>query len=249
MGILNKDTFICIDCESTGLDIENDRIIEVAAANFKIDNILDSYETLINPMVPIPSKSTEIHNITDCMVQTKPTIDEILPKILKFIGNKIIVGHGITFDIQILEQAAKRHNIPCTISNNVFIDTLRLARLYGHSPTNSLEMLRQHFNIELEGAHRAMADVIVNDQVFKQLTKQFKTTEQILERLLKPIALKKMPLGKHKGRPFKEVPIQYLLWARHQNFDLDLLFSINTEIKKRQKGSNFSQSTNPFSGL
>jgi DNA polymerase III subunit epsilon len=247
--LLLKDTFICVDCETTGLDVEKDSIIEVAVSRFKIDNVLESYETLINPLVPIPKESTDIHHITDDMVQDKPTVEMILPDVLKFIGRTPIVGHGVGFDIKIIAEAAKRHNIPCTITNNTVIDTLRLARLYGHSPTNSLEMLRQHFNIGMEGAHRAMADVTVNIQVFKQLSKQFKTTEQMLQRLSRPIAMKNMPLGKHKGRPFKEVPLNYLLWARHQGFDGDLLFSINQEVKKRQKGSHFSQSSNPFSNL
>ena len=66
-----------------------------------------------------------------------------------------------------------------------------------------LEKLREHFNIEPEGAHRAMSDVIVNISVFKYLSQSFKTTEQLLERLKKPILLKTMPLGKYKGRPFQ----------------------------------------------
>ena len=53
------------------------------------------------------------------------------------------------------------------IEKQPFIDTLRMARLYGESPINSLERLRQHFNIAAEGAHRAMSDVIVNIEVFK----------------------------------------------------------------------------------
>jgi DNA polymerase-3 subunit epsilon len=55
-----------------------------------------------------------------------------------------------------------------------------------------------------------------------------------------------MPLGKHKGRLFKELPHEYLQWAAHQNFDQDLLFSIRTELKKRKKGGLFIQAANPF---
>ena len=117
------------------------------------------------------------------------------------------------------------------------------------SPINSLEKLRQHFNIAEEGAHRAMNDVIVNVEVFKYLAKQYKTTEQIMNRLKSPILLKAMPLGKHKGRPFGEVPIEYLRWAAHQNFDQDLLFSLTVELKKRKQGNNFRQASSPFANL
>jgi DNA polymerase-3 subunit epsilon len=124
-----------------------------------------------------------------------------------------------------------------------------MARLYGESPVNSLEKLREHFNIAAEGAHRAMNDVVVNIEVFKFLSSKFKTTEQLVERLKKPILLKKMPLGKHKGRPFGEIPIEYLLWAANKDFDQDLLFSIKSELKKRKTGNQFRQASNPFSSL
>ena len=169
--------------------------------------------------------------------------------LFKFIGRHILVGHGIPFDISFLAQEAKRHDIPCFLGNQQFLDTLRLARLYGESPTNSLEKLREHFNIAAEGAHRAMNDVMVNIEVFKFLTQNYKTTEQLIERLKKPIPLKAMPLGKHKGRPFHEIPVEYLQWAANKDFDQDLLFSIRSELKKRKKGNQFGQAANPFSTL
>jgi len=249
MGLLKNETFICLDCETTGLEPEKDRIIEVAAVVFRENEILESYETLIDPETPIGEESVAIHHITSEMVQGKPKIAEVLPKILNMIGKHIIVGHGIPFDIAFLLQAAKTHCIPTTIGSGEFFDTLRLARLYGQSPINSLEKLREHFNIPAEGAHRAMNDVIVNIEVFKYLTKNYKTTEQIIERLKKPILLKTMPLGKHKGRPFSEVPQEYLQWASNKDFDQDLLFSVRSELKKRKGSSLFNQSSSPFSSL
>jgi len=250
MGLLKNDTFICLDCETTGLDAETNQIIEVAAVLFQGDVILKSYETLIDPETLIPPESIEIHHITDEMVKGKPKIQEVLPDLLAFIGKHIIVGHGIPFDIAFVGNQAKKHSIPSTIASQTFLDTLRLARLYGESPVNSLEMLRVHFNIPAEGAHRAMNDVLVNVKVFNFLTQNFKTTEQILERLKKPILLKTMPLGKHKGRPFSDIPVEYLQWAANKDFDQDLMFSIRTELKKRKGGASlFKHSANPFSEL
>lgn len=249
MGLINKEIFVCLDCETTGLEPDKDHIIEIAAVRFTFEETLDSIETLINPGVPIPAESSAIHHISDQMVQGKPSIQDVLPNFLRFIGKSIIVGHGITNDIAFLVHAAKRHQIPCQLPAHRYIDTLRLARLYGESPTNSLERLRQHFNIAEEGAHRAMSDVVVNIEVFQQLSRRFKTTEEMLDRLKHPILLKAMPLGKHKGRPFSEIPIEYLLWASHQKFDQDLLFSLKTELNKRKKGSQFIHASNPFSNL
>jgi DNA polymerase-3 subunit epsilon len=249
MGDLSKETFICLDCETTGLDPKIDRIIEVAVVKFTLSEIVESIESLIDPQCPIPESSIAIHHITQTMVEGRPKIQDFLPKIHHLLGNYIVIGHGIFLDLLFLEEAAKRHQIPLPFSSKTTIDTVRLARLYGESPTNSLEKLRQHFNIALEGAHRAMNDVIVNIQVFKYLVQNFKTTEQVLERLKKPILLKTMPLGKYKGRPFHELSLEYLRWAAHADFDQDLLFSLRTELQKRKKGSSFLEATNPFSNL
>lgn len=249
MGFLNSDTFICLDCETTGLDAAADRIIEVAVVKFTFQETLESFETLIDPETPISDVSMAIHHITPEMVQGKPKIKDVLPNICHLINSHMIIGHGIQTDLAFLAQSAKRARLSPFFDSCPFIDTVRLARLYGESPTNSLERLRQHFNIEAEGAHRAMNDVLVNIQVFKYLTSNFKTTEQLLERLKKPILLRAMPLGKYKGRPFSEIPLEYLKWSVRADFDQDLLFSIRTELQKRNKGDRFAQATNPFSQL
>ncbi|MEI8365115.1 MAG: DUF3820 family protein [Parachlamydiaceae bacterium] len=249
MTQLQKQQFVCIDCETTGLDPKQDRIIEVAVVRFNLDEVFASCEFLIDPECPIPEVSMAIHHITQEMVTGKPVITAVLPGILEMIGKHIIVGHGVAFDMELLASAADRAGIPCTLRNNALVDTLRMARLYGDSPTNSLEQLRRHFNIEAEGAHRAMSDVIVNIEVFRYLAKKYKSIDQLFDVLSKPVLMKTMPLGKHKGRPMKEVPVEYLQWAAHKDFDQDLLFSIRTELKKRKKGNLFSQAANPFGDL
>lgn len=246
---MQKAQFVCIDCETTGLDPQQDRIIEVAVVKFSFAENFNSLESLIDPEGEISETSIAIHHITPEMVKGKPTIKAVLPELLQLIGKNTIVGHGVLFDIEMIANAADRAGIPCTLRQNLYLDTLRMARLYGDSPTNSLEQLRKHFNIEEEGAHRAMSDVIVNIDVFRYLSKSYRSVNQIFEALAKPIMLKNMPLGKHKGRPLKEVPIEYLLWAARKDFDQDLLYSLRSEIKRRKSGSGFGQSSNPFSNL
>lgn len=246
---LEYEKFVCVDCETTGLDPEKDRIVEVAVITFTFGKVIEEYETLVDPKCEIPESSIEIHHISKEMVEGQPAISEVLPRVLKMIGRHIIIGHGVQFDIDILAAEAKRHNIPCTITNNKVIDTLRLARLYGDSPSNALERLGIHFNVDSEGHHRAMNDVRVNIEVFKHLSKKFKNIAAIFKVLSKPILLKTMPLGKHKGRLFRDIPVQYLRWAANKDFDQDLLFSIRSEIKKRKQGNLFEQSSNPFADL
>jgi DNA polymerase III subunit epsilon len=249
MSQLHQENFVCIDCETTGLDPKQDRIIEIAIAHFNFDQVFYQFESLVDPQCEIPEASITIHHITPEMVRGKPVITTVLPEILQAIGKKIVVGHGIGFDIEVLAQAAERAGIPHTLRQNRFLDTLRMARLYGDSPKNSLEYLRQHFNIQPEGAHRAMSDVIVNIEVFKYLAKRYRTTQQLFDILEKPIMMKTMPLGPHKGRAFRDVPLPYLHWAASKDFDQDLLFSLRSEIKRRKKGNLFTQSANPFNEL
>jgi DNA polymerase-3 subunit epsilon len=246
---LFKEEFVCIDCETTGLDPKQDQIIEVAAVQFTMEASFDEFESLVNPNCIIPETSISIHHITNEMVVGKPVIKAVLPQLLQLIGRRIVVGHGVGFDVDVIATAAERDDVPCTLRENLILDTLRMARLYGESPTNSLDQLRRHFNIQPEGAHRAMSDVLVNIAVFKYLAKCYKSLDHIFEALSKPIQMKNMPLGKHKGRPMKELPLDYLLWAARKDFDQDLLYSLRSEIKRRKKGNLFSQSSNPFCNL
>jgi DNA polymerase-3 subunit epsilon len=244
-----QEKFICIDVESTGLDLEKDRICEVGAIQFSLEEEFDSFESLIDPEIVIPQEVIEIHHITNEMCKDKPKIIEVLPRINDMCKNHVIVGHGIEYDISMLKNAFKRANIPHVLDKCMVIDTLRLARLYGESPSNSLEVLRRHFNVDEEGAHRAMNDVRVNIQVFKKLIRKFKSTKEIIERLRSPILLKNMPLGKYKGRSFSEIPINYLVWASKQDYDMDLMFSIKEALKKGKNRGSFLRANSPFSSL
>ena len=149
---------LIIDLESTGVDPMQDRIVQLGVSVLHPDGTVNprGWQRLINPTIPIPAAATAVHHITDEMVRGKPKVAEIIPSLLKFIGKDIIIGHGIALDLAFIATAAKRHQIPCTLLSHPTIDTLRMARLYGESPVNSLAMLRHHFNIPDEGAHRAM---------------------------------------------------------------------------------------------
>ncbi len=248
-GLMKKQTFVCLDCETTGLDPKKDRLIGMAAVRFTFEEQLSSYETLVDPGCAISEDSIKIHHITDNMVAGKPKFGEVLEQLIEVVGEHTIVGHGIQFDIDFIHNEATRAGIPCSILNNPSLDTLRMARLYGDSPTNSLQALAEHFNIFSEIKHRALDDVLMNIEVFKKLSTKFKSIESLFDRLSRPIAMKRMPLGKHKGRSFKEVPLNYLRWMAQADFDDDLLFSVRCELKSRKSGNQFSQASNPFSEL
>ncbi len=249
MTRLSETTFVCLDTEFTGLDLKNDRILEVAAVRFTFDGEIERFESLINPEHPISKEAEEVHHISQKMIADKPVMKEVLPQFLEFVGTDIIVGHAINSDMQMIEKEAKLCKIRFPQKTQECFDTLRLARAYGDSPNNSLSSLAKHFNVKVDGAHRAMNDVIVNIEVFKHLIRRFKTLGHIRKLLANPIQMKYMPLGKYKGRLFADIPLPYLQWSANMDFDQDLLFSIRLELKKRKQGKRFSQANNPFSNL
>ena len=250
MVLLKDIEFVCLDCETTGLDVKKDRVIEFAAIRFTFDEVIDSVEFIIHPERAVSAESQKIHKISDAMLKDKPKFGEVFSKIKGFFKERDhIVGHHVGFDLQVLSQESERLGETLLPKQHYVIDTLRLAKEYGDSPNNSLEALARHFNVPHQGNHRAMKDVEMNVRVFKHLTKRFRTLSQVTHILSKPIKMKYMPLGKYKGRLFTDIPLEYLLWASKMDFDQDLLFSIRSEIKARKKGTGFAQANNPFLGL
>jgi len=235
MALLNKQVFVCLDCETTGTDIYNDRVIEFSAVRFSLEGgEIKSFDTLINPGIAIPKVSSDVHHISDEMVAVSPSIAAVFDRIVKFVGDDIIVGHNINFDIGIINAEAERLGPGAKTLSNRVIDTLRLAHRYSGGPlSNTLESLVQYFNVEEQGAaHRAMADVKANVEVFRHLTVEFNAVEELMTILAQPILMKRCPLKKYKGQPFENISVRYLYWAISSGlFSGDLLFSLKNELK------------------
>ena len=99
---------IVLDVETTGLDYKKERMIEFAAVRLENGVIKDQYETLINPQQHIRKSSMAVHGITEEMVADQPTEEEVMPKILEFIGDYPIVAHNAIFDYNFINEASKR---------------------------------------------------------------------------------------------------------------------------------------------
>ena len=156
--LANKNDYVAFDLETTGLDPRWDDIIEIGAVKVRNGQPADRYEQLINPGRPIPSIITEITGINDDMVKDAPALADILPGFLEWIGDDILLGHNVNFDINFLyDNAEELGEKPV---DNDFIDTLRLARyLYPEERHNRLRDLIARFDIAETQQHRALADV------------------------------------------------------------------------------------------
>lgn len=167
---LNKASYVVFDLETTGLSARYDRIIEFGAVKISGGRVIERVDILVNPKVHIPEKITKITNITDAMVENEPTIEELLPRILEFIGDSILVTHNAQFDISFLNEALTNNGynpLP-----NGAVDTLALSRyLYPDAKRHNLGSLCRHLEVEYdeESAHRADYDAFVLAEVWQAL--------------------------------------------------------------------------------
>ncbi len=173
------ENYVVFDLETTGVDKQEDSIIEISAVKVKNHVITDQFNQLINPGTHIPAGATRINGITDEMVKEAPGLLEVLPDFLSFIEGEVLVGHNIqSFDLLFLYRVAGE--LP-GISLLDYIDTLYMARerlpqLYHHRLTD----IAAHFNISTEGAHRALYDCMMNQQCYEQMGKLSGTEEDYI---------------------------------------------------------------------
>jgi DNA polymerase III subunit epsilon len=205
---------IYYDTETTGLKYGTDRIIEIAAYDPEKGK---TFCELVNPEMTIPEISIKICNITDEMVKDKSTFHTVGQRFIDFCSDGVLLAHNNdAFDKNFLKAEFERCDL--IMPEWEYIDSLKWARKYRYDlPKHSLQYLREVYNVEANQAHRALDDVMVLYNVFKQMTDDL-STEQILE-LMKPAEnITKMPFGKYVGRPLKDIPKNYVSWLKESGF-------------------------------
>lgn len=166
----NGITFTAFDTETTGLNSENCRIIEIGAVKFNYNGIVDSFNSLINPLQSIPYECSMINHITDKMVINEPTIDKVLPNFIEFLSDSTIIGHNVNFDLRFLKAEMERLNKKPL--ENWVVDTLSLCR-WAHPDWGKYNqpLIAQRMGIEIKDAHRAYDDAFVCGNIFLQCIK------------------------------------------------------------------------------
>ncbi len=189
--LLSDVEFVVIDTETTGLRPGPDRVIEVACVRVRNGEVIDSLQTLINPLRRIPPFIAQFTGITQEMVNDAPTAKEIMPDVMHFIDGAIIVGHNVGFDIGFLSYEAQ-------LVGRAFppdgLDTIPLARRFCPGLKRfKLDMVASHLNIPTVNRHRALGDATVTAAVFLRILElarqqNISTLGQLRRRLQLPVA-------------------------------------------------------------
>ncbi len=164
----NKDDFVVLDFETTGFNSYSDRIVEVAALKYMGGELKDSFNTLINPDIKIPPSVQKIHGITDKMVADKPSMNEVLPKLLEFIDDYPIVAHNVSFDNKFLLAACNEYfdTIGYSIDNQL-VDTVKISReIFPDLKNHKLITVAKHINFDFTNAHRAYNDAQATAEIY-----------------------------------------------------------------------------------
>ncbi|MCM1135516.1 MAG: exonuclease domain-containing protein [Clostridium sp.] len=165
------EDYVVFDLETTGVNPEQDDIIEISAVKVRGHEIAEEYSTLVNPGRHIPAGATAVNGITDEMVAEAPDIGIAIAGFMEFIGDSVLVGHNIhTFDTNFAYDAAL--NALGKELCNDYVDTLFMARkCLPEISHHKLTDISDYFKIETKGAHRALNDCVMNQKCYEAMGK------------------------------------------------------------------------------
>lgn len=231
-------TFIVVDVETTGLDPQTDRVVEIAAvASTLRDPMRGVWASLVDPKCIIPSEVSALNGITSVDVEGAPVMDFALWSLVEFsfaVSNHtpFYAAHNFEFDSAFLGMGPKG------------VCTKRLAmKLWPAAPNHKNQTLRYWRGLHSEtfgiAAHRALGDALVTAALLRdELTcGEFKAlgiedVDALIAYADAPILLELMPFGKHKGQPIASLPRSYIDWCLREMKDLsrDMRYTLERAI-------------------
>lgn len=160
--------FVALDLETTGARAGMSKITEIGAVRIEGFREVKTFETLVNPMRPIPPMITHITGITQEMVAGAPRIEDVIPELLEFLEGAVVVAHNASFDVGFLNYELQR--LKGRRLGEGAIDTLPLARALAPGlPNYRLHTVAEALDAPVAACHRALADAQAAGHVFVTL--------------------------------------------------------------------------------
>ncbi|MEO8711265.1 MAG: 3'-5' exonuclease [Parafilimonas sp.] len=228
-----------IDLETTGIDLATDRIIEIAIEKLMPDGTVQKKRKLINPQMPIPPASINIHGITDEMVKDAPSFKQIANEIKQFLNNCDLGGYNSNrFDIPILVEEFLRSGLDFSMDDRKLID---VQKIFHSMEQRTLSAAYKFYcNKILHNAHSAEADASATLEILHAQIERYPqlglTPESIIQcigeddcvdfarRMIKVEGIEIFNFGKHKGKAVTEIlkmEPQYYDWIMKSDFTLN----------------------------
>lgn len=176
-NILNKgqevnklpENYTVIDIETTGLSPAMNEIIQLSALKIKNDRIVDSFTSFVKPNGRISSFISSLTGITNDMVSAAPQIKDVLNDYVDFIGQDIIVGHNVHFDINFIHSKRIKY-FNKGLSNN-YVDTCKMSRKICPISSHKLDSVARYYNVDSTGHHRADNDCKMTFEIYNRMKK------------------------------------------------------------------------------
>ncbi|BED92825.1 MAG: PolC-type DNA polymerase III [Candidatus Paraimprobicoccus trichonymphae] len=164
----NKD-FICFDIETSGLNAQNDKIIEIGAVKVFNRTVTENFSSFINQKIEISQKITEITGIDNRMLENSPEEKKVLENFIKFCGkNPILVAHNAVFDVSFIKTSIKNNGLKFDFT---FIDTVPMSRAVLSLKNYKLDTVAKFLKISEFNHHRALDDALALGCILIELFK------------------------------------------------------------------------------
>ncbi|MEO1516538.1 MAG: exonuclease domain-containing protein [Bacteroidota bacterium] len=188
---MSKKIYAIIDVETTGGRAARDKITEIGIVLFDGENILETFESLINPERAIPSNITRITGISDDMVAEAPRFFEVARKIVDMTEGAVFVAHNARFDYNFIREEFKRLGYTYT---RRLLDTVRLSRnSFPGLRSYSLGNLIKHFGIKVNRRHRALDDALATTDILGRILRQDPAEQRIKDLVNRGIRESQLP--------------------------------------------------------
>ena len=172
---------VVLDFETTGLSPDGgDRAIEIGAVLIRNNEIIDTFQSLMNPQMKISSFIEEYTGITNKMLGTAPSVTEAMEKFATFMAGHHLVAHNASFDRRFLDAELRR--IKRARQQEFACSMLIARRLYPEAPSHRLETLVRHKNLCHNGVfHRALADAEMTARLWISMVHDLKADFRLRE--------------------------------------------------------------------
>ena len=169
MEFVKNKNIVVLDIETTGIKANTDKIIELYMLKVYNNEVVEEYHSKFNPEIEIPLFISNLTGIYQWHVNSSPTIDQEIENIKTFIGDSVVIGHNLKFDLSFLNYDLINNGFENIANKN--IDTLKLSRalLRNKVRNHKLSTLSRYFKTINKNDHNAKADVLTTYEVFNNL--------------------------------------------------------------------------------